>query len=363
MIKQYWKMGQSKGIQPRVIHDMEHTVLVVPAVYSCPNEHTMSATDPSIMSMLTAEEQPFTLLHRTGFTKCFLRSIIHLISESMTISAVESYIIKSRRHYAASLLMQVKHALVQHSVNHRYEDLVLTSSPFDLIQTPFPSNDIIYKCFLVDFFDNRELYDTHMQQLSASKFISFDHTFKTASNIGFLRADKKWITQYNSVFFVMNEVGQVIAWQLTKSTSIDEVHNLLQNVAGRLCLESSTLFPIYVDNCCLLRQKLLHSIGPNIVVKLDLFHAVQRITKTLPKRHPFFHQCVDELKLVFRQPNDLGRKRTAPTPDAECISKNIDDFVKKWDKCLHQEWKLVQDKTLHEVYSLKGHIIKGVCHL
>ena len=32
----------------------------------------------------------------------------------------------------------------------------------------------------------------------------------------------------------MNEVGQVIAWQLTKSTSIDEVHNLLQNVAGRL---------------------------------------------------------------------------------------------------------------------------------
>lgn len=141
----------------------------------------------------------------------------------------------------------------------------------------------------------------------------------------------------------MNEVGQVIAWQLTKSTSIDEVHNLLQNVAGRLHLESSTLFPIYVDNCCLLRQKLLHSIGPNIVIKLDLFHAVQRITKTLPKRHPFFHQCVDELKLVFRQTNDLGRKRTAPTPDAECISKNIDDFVKKWDKCLHQEWKLVQD--------------------
>lgn len=73
-----------------------------------------------------------------------------------------------------------------------------------------------------------------MQELIAENYISFDHTFKIASNIGFQRADKRWVTQYNSVFLIMNEVGQVIAWQLTKTTSIDEVQLLLNNLATRL---------------------------------------------------------------------------------------------------------------------------------
>lgn len=96
--------------------------------------------------------------------------------------------------------MQVQHALDQHGMHHNHPHLTLTCSPLDLIQTPFPSNDIIYKCFLVDFFENREEYDVHMLQLSAGKFISYDHTFKIASSIGFLQADKKWVTQYNLVF-------------------------------------------------------------------------------------------------------------------------------------------------------------------
>ena len=61
----------------------------------------------------------------------------------------------------------------------------------------------------------------------------------------------------------MNEIGQVIAWQFTKSTSIDEVCALLQGLASRLNHESSLPFTIYVDNCCLLRQKLVEIMGPN----------------------------------------------------------------------------------------------------
>lgn len=54
----YWKWGQSDGLQPRVIHDVEHTVLIVAAVYTCVCEHTMVATDPCILKMLTFEQLP-----------------------------------------------------------------------------------------------------------------------------------------------------------------------------------------------------------------------------------------------------------------------------------------------------------------
>ena len=201
MFKQYWKLGQSDGKQPRVIHSLEHTVLVVSAVYGCHNQHTMSATDPSIVNMLNVHQQPYALLHRTGLTRFLVRSVIRLFSGTVTISAIESYIIKSRKEYAATLLMQVKIALAQHAITYDQQNLDLTYYPLALIQTPFPSNDVICKCILVDFFENRPLYDAQMCQLSARTHISFDHTFKIASNIGFLRADRNGL--HSTILFFL----------------------------------------------------------------------------------------------------------------------------------------------------------------
>ena len=141
-------------------------------------------------------------------------------------------------------------------------------------------------------------------------------------------------------------MGQVIAWQLTKSTSLDEVQPLLNNLASRFITNRHLL--IYVDNCCSLRDKLTTMMGPDILVKLDLFHAVQRLTKTIPKRHPFFHQCMADLKIVFRDPNDLGQNRQLPTPNCETIMKNLDCFMKKWETCVHEGWSLIKrKKSMH----------------
>ncbi len=51
----------------------------------------MVATDPRILEMLTFEQLPFVLLHRTGFTKAFISSIIQLVCKGMTIVQVEQY--------------------------------------------------------------------------------------------------------------------------------------------------------------------------------------------------------------------------------------------------------------------------------
>ena len=70
---------------------------------------------------------------------------------------------------------------------------------------PHPcSNDLIKKCFMNNFLEKKNFYFTSMSTLLtlASGFISLNHNFKIAINIGYLRQDGRWICQYNSVLFV-----------------------------------------------------------------------------------------------------------------------------------------------------------------
>lgn len=85
----------------------------------------------------------------------------------------------------------------------------------------------------------------------------------------------------DSVFIVMNEEGQVLAWEFTASTSIDEVTPLLKSLQYHLensWLPSRTVF---VDNCCQLRNKIKDIFGSATLVKLDMYHTIQRITGKL----------------------------------------------------------------------------------
>ena len=77
---------------------------------------------------------------------------------------------------------------------------------------------MLAKCFLTGFLLHEDLYLQEMASIPIGKSISFDHTFKIASNIDYVREDKKWISEYDSVFFVLNDKGQELTWQLTKGT-------------------------------------------------------------------------------------------------------------------------------------------------
>ncbi len=89
----------------------------------------MVATDPRILEMLTLEQLPFVLLHRTGFTKAFISSIIQLVRKGMTIVQVEQYIISCRREYAASLYVRLQLTMPETS------SLTMNSIPFDFLQS------------------------------------------------------------------------------------------------------------------------------------------------------------------------------------------------------------------------------------
>ena len=94
-------------------------------------------------------------------------------------------------------------------------------------------------------------------------------------------------------------------WQLNKGTSFAEVAMLLQSLDKR---PNDRLRTAYVDNCCKLRNKIKNIFGPHVSVKLDLFHAVQRITKTIPKKDVHASQFIKELSWYSEVKGIVGTK-------------------------------------------------------
>ena len=131
---------------------------------------------------------------------------------------------------------------------------------------------------------------------------------------------------FTPVFICMNNIGQVVGWQFTSTTSIDEVCSLLTHIKNRA--QEDIRLHIFVDNCCSVRNKLQGIFSENADIKLDVFHAIQRITRKIPKRHPLFNQCKNELKLIMRDPSDAGKTRTIMTTSSEVMLKNLENFEK-----------------------------------
>lgn len=125
------------------------------------------------------------------------------------------------------------------------------------------------------------MYAQHMSDIPFM-WLSSDHTFKVSANVGFWHRGT-WIKLYDSLFYVLNEKGQVITWQLTKGTSFEMVRSSLINVNLR-SNNGQAIERFYIDNCCMCTKSLREVFGENLEVKLDLFHAVQNNKKNNKKR-------------------------------------------------------------------------------
>lgn len=86
--------------------------------------------------------------------------------------------------------------------------------------------------------------------------------YNSAGNIGLSREfDHRWITQYNSLFCVTNENGQVMTWKLTKSVAFSDIEETLLKLKARISEQGKVIHEFYVDICCSWRQKLQEVFG------------------------------------------------------------------------------------------------------
>lgn len=85
-------------------------------------------------------------------------------------------------------------------------------------------------------------------------------------------------------------------------------------------------------------------------VKLDLFHVVQRVMKTIPKGTELSKKFSKEFGMIFRGREDSSEVRKMPTPHLEVMTANLENFVKRWQTFLNQD---NMKRTLTEIEHLR----------
>lgn len=90
--KRFGKSGNHKLYSHTCFMSM---VVLISYQYVCSNNHHCLTTDPRISDVMKSEHIPFILLHKSGFVKSFVRRVIGLISEGMTIAAVERFFFRT----------------------------------------------------------------------------------------------------------------------------------------------------------------------------------------------------------------------------------------------------------------------------
>ena len=163
----------------------------------------------------------------------------------------------------------------------------------------------------------------------------------------------------------MNENGVVLTWRLCKGTKFQAVEDLLQNLKKRLDAQQQAIDFIVLDNCCHWRNK-LDNIFPSVEVKLDTFHALQRIVKKIAKRGnkesiltQLRRNLRKDLRLIIRSSEDRGPIQTLDTPSPEVITNNIDMFMKQWSSVKVDNVHVLPTTAVKRIEDLRKYIVKG----
>ena len=353
-----WKEGKTACDRPRSLYGLHNEALLVSRVYICSKGHQIIAHDPSILSSVRSEVQvPFVLFHKVGITKELQHFILTHANVGMSISDIQTLWLQtmydaygSRKNIYIRACQRSSRPCLQ---LYKFNEMCAN-----------PGSKIITSVIAREYFSKEHLYAQRMMQMTCNKWLSCDHTFKVSANIGYW-LNKKWIKLYDTLFIVLNEDGLVLCWKLCKGTKFSSVHNLLKLLQERLDAQGKDPPIILLDNCCSWRKKMTQ-IFNNSSVKLDIFHAVQRVVKKIPKKKG----CTEVLKhmrrtmiksfrQVFRDPSDRGEQRLMLTPSPEVILKNIDMFLKEWKSVEINSSQILPSSAVREIEKLKCHITKG----
>ena len=353
-----WKDGKTTCDQPRRLYGLTNSALLVSRVYVCDQRHQIIAHDPAVLSQVQGVFFiPFLVFHKVGITRELHGFIVSHANAGLTISEIQTLWLQTM--YDAYGLRRAAH-LSACTANSK----LCTSYPEFEQKFQNPGEKVIASCIAGNYLKKEHLYTKRMCQMTAEKWLSCDHTFKVSANIGFW-FNKRWVKLYDTLFIVLNEEGIVLSWKLCKGTKFSSVENVLKLLKERLDRQGKKPTIFMLDNCCSWRTKVT-KVFPNIAVKLDPFHAIQRVIKKIPKKKgctetvtQLQRQMILSLKKIFREPADKGEQRTMDTPSPEIILKNIDNFMRQWKTVEVNSIPFLPSSAVHEIEKLKGHVTKG----
>ena len=332
-------LEKGQWTDPRMVFDLHGNVLLLQRSYVCRQGvyHRYLSASAEVMRCLpppVAESFQIRLHHLSGWTQELVDFVNTQVVQGVNFLQI----------------CEVMASLNYHEYCKRSKYISNCPQFHDANMLSFPSNDKIMHLFLTEFHEKKPLFEREMSTKLTARIISCDHTFKVSKSIGAFRdCDGQFVAQFQNLFIILNEHKQVLAWRLTRKTSFTEVEDLMTDLHERY----PDLEEIYVDDCCHVRKQ-YEGIFKNVAIRLDLFHAVQRVVRTIPKGTVVSSAFGKEFGLVFRDDGDLGPSREKATPDPAKLERNLIRFVTKWQTTIDELPRAGQ-----EIDNLLIHIRKG----
>ena len=331
--KQWTDVFSKKSyLNPRMVYDLSGNIILVQRYYQCTyqgfdrqcrylsgSEVIMECLPKSISNLF-----PIKKYHKSCCTTDLVNLVETLVLEGNNFLKISEIIANLNLREFSERNKRFQSSGCQSPTNENcitfYEDVLFS----------FPSDIQLIRIYLDRFEEMKFFYREEMEKVEATS-LSCDHTFKVSKNIGCYRdTDGRYVKQFGFLLLLLNENNEIVDWRLTKTAGYSEVKSLLQNVKER---KGVNVKSIHVDNCCQSRKQIQEVMG-EIPVKLDLFHAVQRVTNVVPKGTEFSKTICKEFSLVFRQDGDLGESRMLNTPEPAIINRNLDSFCERWQTVL-----------------------------
>jgi len=209
---------------PRCLYGIGGPVLLLCQIFHCPQHHFITTCDPRVLAAFRQRVCiPFVLLHRSGVT----REVYHLISDlacqGFSFSDIERIIlgkIPRKARCSNGNLWEMNGKSLQQS----------SGIEFPSLPTQFMSNGIM-ECFIM-MFKTVIQYLWNCMALLVGENLSCDHTFKFPKHIGIMR-EGKWVPQYDSMFIIQNDRGEVLFWQPTSQTAYSAINDGLNSLKLR----------------------------------------------------------------------------------------------------------------------------------
>ena len=352
----HFKTGKDGKELPRPLYGSDGVTFLISRVYSCKSGHKIIAHDARILDMIPdSSEIPFMLFHRMGVTRELASLAKMFVFCGMSFSEIHEVV--TQRYLDKYTLRKTT-----------YERDVKADSDgaeaFPEFNTSvLPSMETMMTPLVEDFQEFKPYYDQRMSEWSA-KCITAGHLFKVRTTIGEKTAENKWVTHYDALYTVVNEIGQVIAWQLTNKKSLDDVTNLLAGLQERLEKRDQHLDLALVPDCCDAREKFTAIFGVDVPVKLDPGKAIHMVMRKIPEKkrtnNPLTKSCGHDFSKVFRRSADHGDDRCEETPPPEEILSNINEFLRLYKHMTEETGERVFPLSAsRQVDLLKQHVEEG----
>ncbi|XP_066913274.1 uncharacterized protein [Clytia hemisphaerica] len=334
VVKQNW-------LNPRLLFCVRNNILLVQQIYQCNGDKKCKLFAASKECFALLDEKisktfQMSLYNRSGYSYALIELLFEMISKGNNFQQVSQILANLRmRHY------------------HSFQEEEALSS----VLTSFPSAAKLEVLLLEFFYKWKDAFEFPVNEVKGSVLISADHTFRVSKKIGAFRTlDGKFVKSDMKLFIVMDESSAIISWKLTDSTG----HGELESVLDHLSQKCGDLEYICTDNCCH-DSSLYQKYFPTKKVKLDLFHAVKRVTQHVPNRKKCLkaRHFVNDFGLIFRQNNDIGSIRTKATPEPSIIIRNLETFLTLHKPFLSELPSKNLEEINKEIENLKKHILNG----